>query len=135
LLSEITTRSVHGIDGSVEIFVLLEKAFGYLDSIEDLDSPTSTSFVIRYIIQLVKVFGFELNFDVFLVAIPPIFLLTIIPVSLAGWGVRESAMVGILVLVGAAKSGVLAISILYGLILIISSLPGAYFWTVSKKRI
>jgi len=77
----------------------------------------------------------KLDFDVFLVAIPPIFLLTIIPVSLAGWGVRESAMVGILVLVGAAKSGVLAISILYGLILIISSLPGAYFWTVSKKRI
>lgn len=77
----------------------------------------------------------NLDFDVFLVAIPPIFLLTIIPISLAGWGVRESAMVGILVLVGAAKSGVLAISILYGLILIISSLPGAYFWTMSKKRI
>lgn len=77
----------------------------------------------------------KLDLDVFLVAIPPIFLLTIVPISLAGWGVRESAMVGILLLVGAAKSEVLAISILYGLVLIVSSLPGAYFWMISKKGV
>ncbi len=78
--------------------------------------------------------GLELSFQVFLIAVPPIFLLTIVPISLAGWGVRESAMVGILMLVGAAKEQVLTVSILYGLLLIITALPGAWFWVKSKKH-
>jgi flagellar basal body-associated protein FliL len=42
-------------------------------------------------------------------------------------------MVGILMLVGASEASILSISIIYGLILIITALPGAYFWTTSKK--
>jgi len=74
-----------------------------------------------------------LSIDVFLIALPPVFLLTIIPISLAGWGIREGAMVGIFMLVGADETKVLAMSILYGLVLIISSIPGSYFWIKSKK--
>ncbi len=77
--------------------------------------------------------GIDLDLKVFLIAIPPIFLLTIVPVSLAGWGVREGAMVGILMLVGAEKAEVLAVSILYGMLLIVASLPGAYYLNRSKK--
>jgi len=77
--------------------------------------------------------GFHMSFQTFLIAVPPVFLLTIIPVSLAGWGIREGAMVGVFMLVGADSTKVMAISILYGLLLIISSLPGAYFWVKSKK--
>lgn len=76
----------------------------------------------------------HLPFYVYLIAIPPIFLLTIVPISLAGWGVREGAMVGILMLVGAIEAKVLAISILYGILLILASLPGAYFWVKNKKK-
>jgi len=76
---------------------------------------------------------FEMSFKTFLIAVPPVFLLTIIPVSLAGWGIREGAMVGVFMLVGADSTKVMAMSILYGLLLIISSLPGAYFWVKSKK--
>ncbi|NOQ31413.1 MAG: flippase-like domain-containing protein [Helicobacteraceae bacterium] len=76
----------------------------------------------------------DLDLNVFLIAIPPVILLTIVPISLAGWGVREGAMVGILMLVGAAKVEVITVSILYGLVLIISSLPGALFWLRSKNR-
>jgi hypothetical protein len=74
-----------------------------------------------------------MSFEIFLIAVPPVFLLTIIPISLAGWGVREGAMVGIFMLVGADETKILAISILYGLLLIISSLPGSYFWVKSKR--
>ncbi len=77
----------------------------------------------------------NLPFYIYLVAIPPIFLLTIIPISLAGWGVREGAMVGVLMLVGAQNEKILAISIIYGIILILSSLPGAYFWNNTKKAL
>ena len=76
---------------------------------------------------------FHMSFQTFLIAVPPVFLLTIVPVSLAGWGIREGAMIGIFMLVGADETKVLAMSILYGLLLIISSLPGAYFWVKSKK--
>ena len=76
---------------------------------------------------------FHMPFQIFLIAVPPVFLLTIIPVSLAGWGIREGAMIGIFMLVGADKTNILAMSILYGLLLIISSFPGAYFWVKSKK--
>ncbi|WP_345991454.1 lysylphosphatidylglycerol synthase transmembrane domain-containing protein [Sulfurimonas sp. HSL-1716] len=77
----------------------------------------------------------KLDFQIFLIAIPPVFLLMIVPLSLAGWGIREGAMVGILMLVYEDKTKILAISILYGLLLIISALPGSYFWIkgISKK--
>ena len=75
----------------------------------------------------------DLSFQTLLIAVPPVFLLTIIPISLAGWGVREGAMIGIFMLVGADQNKVLAVSILYGLLLILSALPGSYFWIKSKK--
>jgi hypothetical protein len=76
---------------------------------------------------------FHMSFQIFLIAVPPVFLLTIVPISLAGWGIREGAMVGIFMLVGADGTKVMAMSILYGLLLIISSLPGSYFWIKSKR--
>ena len=75
------------------------------------------------------------NLGIFLVAVPPVFLLTIVPISLAGWGVREGAMVGILMLVGIAKTKILAISILYGILLILTALPGAWFWNRAKHKL
>ena len=77
--------------------------------------------------------GLDLSFQTLLIAVPPVFLLTIVPVSLAGWGIREGAMIGIFMLVGANETKILAMSILYGLLLIISALPGSYFWIKSKK--
>ena len=74
-----------------------------------------------------------LSFQVFLIAVPPVFLLTIVPISLAGWGIREGAMIGIFMLVGADETKILVMSILYGLLLILSALPGSYFWIKSKK--
>jgi len=76
----------------------------------------------------------NLNLETLLIAIPPVFLLTIVPISLAGWGVRESGMVGILMLVGAQKEEILVISVLYGLLLIIAALPGAWFWNQNKHQ-
>ncbi|MBL1244347.1 MAG: flippase-like domain-containing protein [Sulfurimonas sp.] len=77
--------------------------------------------------------GLDLSFQTLLIAVPPVFLLTIVPISLAGWGVREGAMIGIFMLIGADQTKVLAMSILYGLLLILSAVPGAYFWIKSKQ--
>lgn len=72
--------------------------------------------------------GMEYGLGVFMVIFPPVILLTLIPISLAGWGVREGAMIGLFMLIGASKESILSLSILYGFIVIVCSLPGMIFW-------
>ena len=60
----------------------------------------------------------------YLVIVPPVILFTVIPVSVAGWGVREGAMVTLFAMIGADKAAVLAMSIIFGFILIAASVPG-----------
>lgn len=71
----------------------------------------------------------------FLVIVPPVILLTLIPISLAGWGVREGAMIALFTLIGADKTAVLSMSILYGIILLVSSLPGLYVYLMGRDRV
>lgn len=85
-------------------------------------------FSILAVFFLARSVGLNYSPLLFMVAVPPVLLLTIIPISLAGWGVREGAMVGIFLLVGAAKATILSVSILYGLLLIVTSLPGLVLW-------
>ena len=59
---------------------------------------------------------------------PPALLLTIVPVSLAGWGVRETAMIGLFQYVNGDRTLVLAMSMLFGVMLIVAALPGLYFY-------
>ncbi len=91
------------------------------------------SIIVIYILAL-SVFTISLDFKFFLIAMPVVFLLSIIPISLAGWGIREGVMVGIFILVGLDKTKIMATSILYGILLIISSLPGAYFYLINKQK-
>lgn len=72
--------------------------------------------------------GLAFNLWTYLVIIPPVILLTLLPLSFAGWGIREGAMVGLFSLIGASNETTLAMSLLYGLILIIGSLPGLWFF-------
>lgn len=79
--------------------------------------------------------GMEYSLFVFMVVFPPVILLTLIPISLAGWGVREGAMIGIFMLIGAHKESVLSLSVLYGVIVIICSLPGMFFWITGQSSV
>ncbi|MCF6280796.1 MAG: lysylphosphatidylglycerol synthase domain-containing protein [Candidatus Polarisedimenticolaceae bacterium] len=78
--------------------------------------------------------GMEEGLLTFLVIVPPVVLLTLIPISLAGWGVREGAMIGLFGLVGADKTVVLSMSLLYGLVLVIASLPGLYVYLTANTH-
>lgn len=79
----------------------------------------------------------ELNYNLitYLVVVPPAILLTLVPVSLAGWGIREGALIGLFALVGAEKVTVLSMSILYGIVLIVASLPGLLVYIKGKHHI
>ncbi len=68
--------------------------------------------------------GLNYSLMTYFALVPPALVLTVIPISVAGWGVREGALVGLFSLIGADKTAVLMMSLLYGLTLIVVSLPG-----------
>ncbi len=78
----------------------------------------------------------ELDFTLttYLVLVPPALLLTLLPLSLAGWGIREGTLIGLFTLLGADKVTVLSMSILYGIVLITASLPGLVVYMKGKHR-
>lgn len=57
--------------------------------------------------------------------VPPILVTMLIPVSVAGWGVREGAAAVLWSAVGLTAADGVAISVAYGLLVLVSSLPGA----------
>ncbi len=65
---------------------------------------------------------------------PPVLLVTTLPISIAGWGVREGAMVAAFSLVGVPVEGALVLSILFGLLIVLISLPGGVVWMLSGDR-
>ena len=70
----------------------------------------------------------------FLVLIPPVLLATMLPLSFAGWGVREGAMVALLGAVGVAPGEALALSVAFGLLILLGSLPGGVVWLATDSR-
>ena len=82
-----------------------------------------------------RALGLQYELLVYFIIVPPAIYLTIIPISLAGWGVREGALVGLFSLIGADKSIVLTMSILYGFTLIIISLPGLIVYLKGRRMI
>ena len=69
------------------------------------------------------------------VLLPPVLLLSLLPISVAGWGVREGATVVALSLAGVPSYQSLAVSICFGLCALAISLPGGVLWLVSRGKI
>lgn len=67
-----------------------------------------------------------------LVVVPMVMLITMIPVSIAGWGLREGAMVVAFAGLDLPDSDILAASIAFGLMILAASLPGAVLWMKNR---
>lgn len=68
-----------------------------------------------------------------LLLIPPIVVLTMLPISIAGWGVRESATVVGFGFLGVSASDALALSVAFGLVQIAVGLPGGAVWLAQRR--
>ena len=75
-----------------------------------------------YILALA--YGVQVGYVECLVLVSPVTLISVVPISIAGWGVREGAMVAAFALVGIAAADALVISVAFGLLNIIVGLPG-----------
>ena len=72
--------------------------------------------------------GLNIAYLDLLIFVPPVILIMALPISIAGWGVREGAMVVGLGLVGVAPAEALALSILWALAILAASSTGAAAW-------
>jgi Uncharacterised protein family (UPF0104). len=66
---------------------------------------------------------------------PPVILIATVPVSIAGWGVRESSMIVAFAYAGLAQSDGLTLSILFGAVGFIVGVVGGIVWIVSGLRL
>lgn len=66
--------------------------------------------------------------------VPPVVLLTMLPISIAGWGVREGAMVVAFGYAGVAPADAIALSLLQGLVYLVGGLPGGLLWLADVRR-
>ena len=65
---------------------------------------------------------------------PIVILITMVPISIAGWGVREGAMVAAFGYVGLSTVNALSLSLLFGIINLAISLPGGIIWLLQRDR-
>jgi len=71
--------------------------------------------------------------DVLLLVLP-VMLILVVPISIAGWGVRESAMVAAFTYAGLSQSDGLIISLLFGAGALLLGIVGGGVWIVTGKR-
>ena len=83
---------------------------------------------------LLRGMGESITFGSVVFLFPFVELLNMIPISFAGWGLREGAMVVAFALVGVPADAALSASILYGLCLLAASLPGGLVWLAIRGR-
>jgi hypothetical protein len=142
LVLGVLRRSASGIPWVGLRHVLLIAA-GYFDSWR------STRFLVLqgacaavYVVVAAAVFwaiarglGLELDIFTILLFVPVILFAMSIPLFYAGWGAREAAVVGTLGHVaGIGATSALALSVGYGIVYLIASLPGGWVWAVSQTK-
>lgn len=76
--------------------------------------------------------GHDVRFSLLLALVPPVLLVTVVPISMAGWGVRESAMIFILGIVGIPAADALATSLSFGIAVFLIGLPGGLLWSLNS---
>ncbi len=76
--------------------------------------------------------GIDIPYLVCLALIPPAILVSAIPISIAGWGVREGAMVFALGAGGIASADVIVLSLFYGFAQALAGAIGGIVWVRSS---
>jgi len=89
-----------------------------------ISSLVVSSYVLTFL-AAARAVGVEAPFTTLLPLVAPVLASMVVPVSVAGWGVREAAAAALWGAVGLPILDGMAISVAYGLLVLLSSLPGA----------
>ena len=91
------------------------------------------SYILIYIISAISL-GLEIDYLAFLVFTPIILFSMTLPVSIGGWGVREVTALLVSFLIGLSASASISVSIIYGILNLICSLPGLFLFLNLRNR-
>jgi len=80
-----------------------------------------------------KALGVNLSLSIYVLLVPLVFLVALIPISFAGWGIRETGAIGLFSIVGVTAEEAFAMSLVFGLLLIVAGLPGGVLWFFKQK--
>lgn len=83
---------------------------------------------------LMYAFNIDLTWRQGVAILPPVMLLTSLPISFAGWGLREGALIIALGVYDVSQETALALSLIYGVLHMVSGLPGLGLWLLEKRR-
>jgi uncharacterized membrane protein YbhN (UPF0104 family) len=83
---------------------------------------------------LYRAFGVTLPLVSLAIFIPIMFVAVLIPVSIGGLGVRETALVCLFGSIGVASEASISVGILFQLLQIVASLPGLALWLADKGK-
>lgn len=78
--------------------------------------------------------GADLSILYSLFLVPPVVLITVVPISIAGWGVREGAMVAAFAYAGLPQSDGLIVSLLFGAGFLAIGMVGGLVWVFTAER-
>jgi len=87
------------------------------------------------VLCLSKGMGLDIEFKGIILIIPLVTLLMMIPISIAGWGVREGAMIVGLGFLGVEAESAFALSLIFGFISLLVSVPGGPIWILINGNI
>ncbi|MBF0188342.1 MAG: flippase-like domain-containing protein [Magnetococcales bacterium] len=76
----------------------------------------------------------EVSFLACLVLVPPVVLVSVVPISLAGWGVREGAMIAAFGFIGIPAQEAFVLSVGFGLVILATGLPGGPVWLLTRRK-
>ena len=76
--------------------------------------------------------GVPIDFWVYLTLGPIVFLAKSFPLSFAGWGAREVAMIYFFGFINVDKASAIAMSVMAGVLVLVSSMPGGVLWLMNK---
>ena len=91
------------------------------------------SYVLIYVISAVSL-GLDIDYLAFMVFSPIILFSMTLPISIGGWGIRELTALLLSLLLGLSASASISVSIIYGILNLICSLPGLYFFLQIKSK-
>jgi len=83
----------------------------------------------------VKAIAAPVSLSQVLFLMPPVLLVSTIPISIAGWGVRETSMIAAFGFAGLAEGDGLTLSILFGAAGFVVGIIGGIVWIVSGLRL
>jgi len=88
---------------------------------------------VAIVFSLARALGLSISaLDTF-VLVPSALLIAMVPITLAGWGVREVVFIHAFSLAGVSSSDALALSLLYGLVFLVTGLVGGAVWFAERR--